>query len=357
MTTLRRFFAALGFACFATCVVRATHGAERVAVGVHTGSQGLSPALSEFKTSLESELKTAGFATVSVSGSTGLADADLESAAANSRGGAAVAIEQADGQVTARVWVRDRRSGQGIARRIPPEPTSGTTPHLFALRTTELVRAALLEAQGIKPPASSTAPMSDEKTAAAEPPSEASETLKPLALFVAASVLLNRGSLPTAFAPSASFAYRPHRRWAFGAAFTGPGMADVQLGGGAGWRGGTSGGGPTMAYEQEFLLAQVSYGVMESRTSLSPFMIAGLGAYRLGARVTGQGGGSTSDQIWAPLASLGGGARLHLSRNLALRAEAHLAMAIAPGDLSVAAPSANPASPLASISFGVELRL
>ncbi len=390
---MRKSAAALAAAAAASATTWAAaepvHAAEGVVVAVSGPGDKSSDGKGrgEYVTRTTAELEAAGLSTVVISEPTGLSASNLEVVATRTQAATVIAIDQSDGQIVVAVWARAKPSSPAVFRKSPPEPIATMAPHLFALRTTELVRAAQLEAQGA---AAATTDQPRARESRPEPTS--AEPHRPIGLFAGASVLASPGVMPITVGPAIEVSWRPHRLWSFGVAAAGPFLSSNRLSwsgsdadnagpmrgpafGPAGPRGATPGAGSTgtagtagttgasiagdsydVSYDQELFLLVGSFGSTATRARFAPFITAGAGVYRLGARSAGPSERRpTPTALWTPYGALSGEIRWNLSAAVAMRLGLGAGFAWFLFDTNVRGLSSFPAAPLVSMQLGIEV--
>jgi hypothetical protein len=296
-------------------VVPALASPSRIAIVVHPPLAGTQ---AEFESVLRSELLAAGFEVLTVP-ETASDGPTLEAIAQRTESAAAVSIVQPPGSLAADVWIGDRLTGKTLLRHVRPERVAPETPSIVAIRAVELLRASFLELNETRSARSEMASVSSTQAwlappepAAAAPADSRNDAPKSAdarwSIAVGGAGIGGPGGLPSGLAPAFALSWRASSTWAAQLFALGPALGTVDMPVGS------------AKVDQELVALRSRFDIVRSR--FAPFLTVGLGAYHLGARGTASAPYvASSGQAWAAIALAGAGARVSLSRPVALVGE------------------------------------
>jgi hypothetical protein len=249
----------------------------------------------ELETRIRAELAIAGFDSVELDAAPEADHASLGRAAKSLGCFAAIGVVR-QGSLDADVWVTDRITGKAVLRHVHFGADSSDAPAIFALRAVELLHASLLELQEPHPSRGEVrAPPQIQRWAAPPTPHAVPPSRE---MHAGVVVTGGPGGIPVSIAPALGFAWRPVPTWAGGLELWGPAISHVE---------GSEG---SARIDQEALFAFARYEPL-GRSAFSPYLRAGVGASRFGAK--GQATAPYTDQsnqLWSALGAVGLGLRI-----------------------------------------------
>lgn len=224
-----------------------------------------------FENQLRSELASAGFDVVSVTGEADSAES-LEAIAARESSVAAIRLDRPAGSVSARLWVTERVTGKTLLRTVRPEAVSPDAPGIIALRAVELLRASLLELNEAHPPRGSVPATPAVKAWVSPKKAElspvAAAPLPAWAITAGPGLLASPGGIPASLAPFLGFVWRPSRQWSSELRWDGPfvSTADTAVG--------------SASIDQQFLTWRTRFEPFDLQ-AVSPYLVAGIGGQHM----------------------------------------------------------------------------
>lgn len=312
--------------------------APRVTIVVRRVSDSV---MEQFETQLRAELLTMGFEVLTLPEPPTSVDPDsLEAIAERTQAIAAIIIDQPEGNVSGRLWITERITGKTLFRKVRPEKMSSDAPTIFALRAVELLRASLLELQEPHPtrgtvpappqlrqlvapqpavPSSATPPPAAPPASAKPPPSARTqatapasagshETPAPRARWSASAgvrLLGGPGGMPWSVGPALGAAWHALPGWAVQLQWSGPFSGRVEDAQASAW------------VDQEVMELRVRGDLLRRQTPVVPYLAAGAGLHRMGARGTASSPSrGVSNAAWSPAVSAAAGMKLRAARNL-----------------------------------------
>lgn len=294
-------------------VVRSAAAEPRVAIVVPEASSEASARAEE---RLRAELSAAGYDVFSVSVGTPVDRAQLRAIAERTDASSAVTVVVSPAGLEGVVWAKDEVTGRESLASVRPARATQEGAAVFAIWAAEQLRASLLAFEpGVRketppPPAMSDKassvpgvnPTPSEKVPAAQKP--ARDPLgSSFGLSGGPAVLLSRGTVPWGVGPTVSLSWRADR-WIGSFRVAGPIASTLE----------TSSGKVDIDQELLTLRAGALLFPADEVGRLTPFVMLGVGAYRLGARGDAVAPyRSASNQAWSGLLEATGGLRLRLS--------------------------------------------
>ena len=309
--------AALAFVLTLTCGGSAWAAPSQVAL-VHASTEDATT--KEALTRVRAELSTAGFEVVDVDAPPG--SDPLASVEASDRPGhpfAIIRVEPTRGGAAADVWIADRVTGKTLLRHVDVLP-SPRAAAVLAVRTLELLRASLLEAELPRP---SSDPLIREAPWPEPPPAvmrwvHEADRVPLVAPFAAEAAVgwLYSGDLGSELAPMLRVWWAPWRTLAARGSFIGPANA----------RNFTAADG-VATIRQELARFEIVWLPEVGIPWLVPTLSLGVGACHMG--ITGVASSpyfARSDDTWAGVADAGAGAAFRLGNRVAIVLEGHALM-------------------------------
>jgi len=267
---------------------------------------------------LSAELRSAGFV---VDERVAEGDADARRLVEQPGDGGAFAtvlLQRAAAGASTDVWVADHVTHKTVVRRMDAHGSGDAADRSLALRIVELMRASLVEALVLPPPAPREAspapppsPPPDVARWTREAIHEPVAPLAPIRLALGAAGTFGGPSVGLAFAPELRVALRPDESWSFGVLAAGPAFGAR-----------ATGGEGSAEIRQELALIEAGY---EGRLAgpLRGFAMVGAGGYHLHASGNATAPFTSSQgDAWSALFGIGLGLGIDLAGPASLLLEA-----------------------------------
>jgi hypothetical protein len=231
---------------------------------------------------------------------------------------ATVLLQRAPAGASTDVWVADHVTHKTVVRRIDARGKGDAADRALALKVVELMRASLVEAMVMPPPADAPPP-----AAVAKPPPDVARwtreavrepepELRPFRLSLGAAGTFGGPGVGVALAPELHVAWRPSSSWSVGVLAAGPALGAK-----------ASGSEGTADVRQELAMIEGTYEVPLA-PPLRAFVAADVGAFHM--QTTGTASApytSTTAEAWSALFGAGLGLSLTIAGPASLVLDAH----------------------------------
>jgi len=308
----------LSLAALASLLVPAVARAEPSRVLV-VRERGADAVVERAEVRLSAELRAAGFV---VDERVAEGDADARRLVEQPGDGgtfATVLLQRAAAGASTDVWVADHVTHKTVVRRMDAHGSGDAADRSLALRIVELMRASLVEALVLPPPAPREAspappppPSPDVARWTREAIHEPVAPLAPIRLALGAAGTFGGPQVGLAFAPELHVAWRPAEAWSFGVLAAGPAFGAR-----------ATGGEGSAQLRQELALFEAAFEASLGGP-LRGFVAVGAGAYHFAA--SGDATApftSTSADAWSALFGVGLGVSVGLAGPASLVLDAH----------------------------------